>query len=230
MKTCLNDLDLTALMCSRVCHDLISPVGAITNGLEVLDEETDAEMHKMALDLVRKSAQQASAKLQFCRLAFGAAGSADAVLDLGEAGKIAYLFVGNERIRLDWSLGGGVRPKQEVKMVLNLMVMAMGAIPRGGVVRVEEQDGSYRILALGEGARVGEKVAAIIEDTCGDIEFDARLIQAYYTVLLASQAGFVFSVSSEPERITFCASRKADDQTLPLMPEDQGSAYTQMVG
>ena len=78
-------LDLAALLASRVCHDIISPVGAITNGLEVLEEETGEEMRSFAMDLIKKSARQASAKLQFARLAFGAAGSAGAEIDLGDA-------------------------------------------------------------------------------------------------------------------------------------------------
>ena len=82
-------LDLAALLCSRVCHDLISPVGAIVNGLEVLEEDKDEETKTFALDLIKKSAGQASAKLQFCRLAFGAAGSAGAQIELGDAEKAA---------------------------------------------------------------------------------------------------------------------------------------------
>ncbi len=85
----LGALDLAALLCSRVCHDLISPVGAIVNGLEVLEEDKDEETKTFALDLIKKSAQQASAKLQFCRLAFGAAGSAGAQIELGDAEKVA---------------------------------------------------------------------------------------------------------------------------------------------
>ena len=78
----LEALDLAALLCSRVCHDLISPSGAIVNGLEVLEESTDEETKSFALDLIKKSAKTASARLQFCRLAFGAAGSANAQVDL----------------------------------------------------------------------------------------------------------------------------------------------------
>src|SRR5712675_309956 len=85
----LESLDLAALLCSRVCHDLISPVGAIVNGIEVMEEDKDEETKTFALDLIKKSAYQASAKLQFCRLAFGAAGSAGAQIDLGDAEKAA---------------------------------------------------------------------------------------------------------------------------------------------
>ncbi len=106
----LDDLDLAALLCSRVCHDVISPVGAIANGLEVLEEEDDEEMRKIAFDLVSKSAKQASAKLQFCRLAFGAAGSAGANIDLGEAGDVAMMFVGAEKVELKWLAPREYRP------------------------------------------------------------------------------------------------------------------------
>src|SRR5213595_521135 len=85
----LDALDLAALLCSRVCHDLISPVGAVVNGLEVLEEDKDEETKVFALELIKKSAQQASARLQFCRLAFGAAGSAGAAIDLGNAETVA---------------------------------------------------------------------------------------------------------------------------------------------
>src|SRR5436189_5861309 len=78
-------LELAALLCSRVCHDLISPVGLIVNGLEVLDDNPKPEDRDFALDLIRKSAKTASARLQFCRLAFGAAGSAGAQLQVGRA-------------------------------------------------------------------------------------------------------------------------------------------------
>ena len=81
----LGALDLAALLCSRVCHDIISPVGAIINGLEVLDEDNGEDMRDFAFNLIRKSAAQASAKLQFARLAFGAAGSAGAEIDLADA-------------------------------------------------------------------------------------------------------------------------------------------------
>src|SRR5205085_11681825 len=88
----LDPLDLAALLCSPVCHDLISPTGAIVNGLEVLEEDPDAETRSFALDLIKKSAKTASARLQFCRLAFGAAGSAGAKIDLGEAESMARGF------------------------------------------------------------------------------------------------------------------------------------------
>ena len=103
MPIVLESLDLAALLCSRVCHDVISPVGAIVNGLEVLEDEKDAETQEFALGLIRRSAQQASARLQFCRLAFGAAGSAGASIDLGDAEQVSRAFIQDEKIQLVWN-------------------------------------------------------------------------------------------------------------------------------
>src|SRR5881628_3638831 len=99
----LDALDLAALLCSRVCHDLISPTGAIVNGLEVLEENgSDEETKSFALELIKKSAKTASARLQFCRLAFGAAGSAGAAIDTGDAEQVARGLLVDERTKLEW--------------------------------------------------------------------------------------------------------------------------------
>ena len=99
----LDALDLAALLCSRVCHDLISPTGAIVNGLEVLEEAKDEETKEFALDLIKKSAKTASARLQFCRIAFGAAGSAGAQIDTGDAETMARGFL-DDKIKLTWNM------------------------------------------------------------------------------------------------------------------------------
>src|SRR5260221_8443883 len=111
----LEALDLAALLCSRVCHDLISPTGAIVNGLEVLEEEgSDAETKAFALDLIKKSATTASARLQFCRIAFGAAGSAGAQIDLGDAEAMARGFMEDDKTKITWRLQRLLLPKNRV--------------------------------------------------------------------------------------------------------------------
>ena len=111
-------LELAALLCSRVCHDLISPVGAIVNGLEVLDDNPKPEDRDFALDLIRKSAKTASARLQFCRLAFGAAGSAGAQIDLGDAQNMARGHIEDGKITIAWNLPRLLLPKNRVKLLL----------------------------------------------------------------------------------------------------------------
>src|SRR5438034_1790930 len=121
----LDALDLAALLCSRVCHDLISPTGAIVNGLEVLDEkESDQQTKDFALDLIKKSAKAASARLQFCRLAFGAAGSAGAQIDLGDAETMARAFIEDDKTKLVWNLPRMLLPKNRVKLLLNMLIIA----------------------------------------------------------------------------------------------------------
>ena len=144
-------LELAALLCSRVCHDLISPVGAIVNGLEVLDDNPKPEDREFALDLIRKSAKTASARLQFCRLAFGAAGSPGAQIDLGDAQAMARGHIEDGKTSIAWNLPRVLLPKNRVKLLLNMMVIAQQTIPRGGVLTVDP---------IGEGDTMGFRVAA----------------------------------------------------------------------
>ncbi len=130
-------LDLAALLCSRVCHDLISSVGAIVNGIEVLEEDKDEETKTFALDLIKKSAHQASAKLQFCRLAFGAAGSAGAQIDLGDAEKVARGLLEDNKTTLVWNLPRELLAKNRVKLVLNMLLIAASVVSRGGRLIVD---------------------------------------------------------------------------------------------
>ncbi len=127
----LDALDLAALLCSRVCHDLISPTGAIVNGLEVLEEkDSDEETKSFALDLIKKSARTASARLQFCRLAFGAAGSAGAEIDLGNAHAMAQAFIEDDKTKLAWNLGGGlVYGLRGVALFLEARYVNVAAVP-----------------------------------------------------------------------------------------------------
>ena len=206
----LDDLDLAALLCSRVCHDVISPVGAIANGLEVLEEEDDEEMRKIAFDLVSKSAKQASAKLQFCRLAFGAAGSAGANIDLGEAGDVAQMFVGSEKVELKWLAPRENRPKLEVKLLMNMMLMGISSIPRGGVVSVTSENGVMTVKATGQKARVPEKSQMLLQGSVEASELDARLVQVYYTTRLAQDAGFELSTAEAEEEVTFTAALQSN--------------------
>lgn len=205
----LSDLDLAALLCSRVCHDVISPVGAIANGLEVLEDEDDENMKRMAMELVRKSVRQAAAKLQFCRIAFGAAGSVGAVIDLGEAGDVARAFVGEEKVKLDWQAPRETRPKGEVKLLLNMMLLGITAIPRGGTVRVALDGGVLSVQATGEGAKVPEKIAQLLAGKFDLAELDARLVQPYYTRRLSADSGFELRIFADGERVSYEACRAA---------------------
>lgn len=181
-------LELAALLCSRVCHDLISPVGAIVNGLEVLDDAKNDDDKEFALDLIRKSARTASARLQFCRLAFGAAGSPSAQIDTGDAENMARGFMEDDRTKIVWSLPRAFQPKNRVKLLLNMLIIAQQTIPRGGTLTVEllgdGETAGLRVRASGLNARLPQNIADQLAGAHhGSI--DAHAVQPYYTRLLA---------------------------------------------
>jgi histidine phosphotransferase ChpT len=203
----LADLDLAALLCSRVCHDVISPVGAIANGLELYDDpEMDEETRQTALDMVRSSARTASAKLKFCRIAFGAAGSAGASIDMGEAGETAMAFVGSEKVKLDWLVPRENRPKQQVKLVLNMLLIAMAGVPRGGTVSISAEGDAFTARAQGDRAKVPEAIAQVLDGTAELSLLDARLVQPYYARLLAQSAGLKLTMSMDGDDVVVRAS------------------------
>src|SRR5579863_6523641 len=197
-------LDLAALLCSRVCHDLISPVGAIVNGLEVLEEDKDEETKTFALDLIKKSAAQASAKLQFCRLAFGAAGSAGAQIELGDAEKAARGLIEDGKTTIAWNLPRELVPKNRAKLLLNMLMVAGGAIPRGGTLTVDPLGVGYRITAAGLNARVTPATADLLSGSPAH-PVDAHAIQPLYTGILARDCGLTLSAAAEGEAVVVTA-------------------------
>jgi histidine phosphotransferase ChpT len=208
--TALGDLDLAALVSSRICHDVINPVSAISNGLEMLGEEQDADMREAAMDLIRKSAVQASAKLQFARLAFGAAGSAGAEIDLRDAEKVSRDFVqGSGKHEVVWQGPAATLPKNKVKALLNLVALGVVALPRGGTINVEisgtPPDVSFTVRAVGKAARLNEQVAALLSGGNG-VEIDAHSIQPYYARRVAVAAGLSLTAEAQDEEVVLKAA------------------------
>jgi histidine phosphotransferase ChpT len=199
-------LDLAALLCSRVCHDLISPVGAIVNGLEVLEEDKDEETKTFALDLIKKSANVASAKLQFCRLAFGASGSAGAQIDTGDAEKASRGLFGDDKTTIVWNLPRELQAKNRVKLLLNMLMIAVGTIPRGGTLTIDATEGGkgFRITAAGLNARLHEATPALLVGTPAH-PVDGHAIQPLYTGILARDCGLTVSATAEKDCVAVAA-------------------------
>lgn len=208
-ESSIEALDLAALLCSRVCHDLISPVGAIVNGLEVLEEEKDESTKEFALDLIKRSAATASAKLQFCRIAFGAAGSAGAQIDLGDAEKIARGFLEDDKTKIDWNLPRALLAKNRVKLLLNMLVIAGQAIPRGGKVTVDPigagDNLGFKVSAAGTNAKIPPAVPPLLTGELGGETVDAHRIQPFYAGLLAKACGLKATVAMEGEAVVVSA-------------------------
>ena len=198
--------DLAALLCSRVCHDIISPVGAIKNGLELLEEGGADED---AMRLIKTSARNASARLQFARIAFGAAGSAGMQIDTGDAEAVAQAFFANEKPELEWKGTRALLPKNKVKLLLNLLMIANVTIPRGGKLTVELHDVDtaprFTLTANGPMVRVPARFLELHSGVKPEEPIDAHSVQPYYTLLLAREAGMKISIHASAEEIVLTA-------------------------
>ncbi len=204
----MNDLEFAALLVSRVCHDLVSPVGAVVNGLEVLEDETDPAMRADALKLVAASAEQAAARLQFARIAFGAAGSAGAELDLNEVGRIMTGLVKGGRLELVWNAHALNWPKDWAKLLMNAVLATSDCLPRGGRVVVETSADpaapAFRIAGTGTMVRLSaETERALVGEPMGLL--DGRSIQPYLTYQLAKSLNAGLTLSASANEVCFAA-------------------------
>jgi len=224
-KPAMSALDLAALLCSRVCHDLISPVGAIVNGLEVLEEEKDEETKQFALDLIKKSARTASAKLQFCRIAFGAAGSAGAQIDTGDAESITRGFLEDEKTRIEWTVPRALLPKNRVKLLLNMMLIAAQAIPRGGRLVVAGEGEGFAVTCTGTNAKVPAAIPPLLTAELNPEQpVDAHKIQPFYAGLLAKDCELALSMAMDGEavRVTALSTGASGGEAAPGVPLTAG--------
>lgn len=204
----MNDLDFAALLVSRVCHDLVSPVGAVVNGLEVLEEETDTAMRADALRLVAASAEQAAARLQFARIAFGAAGSVGAELDLAEVARVVTGLLRGGKVELVWRAAQVNWPKDWAKLVMNAALIAADCLPRGGTVVVEASSDatapSFHIVASGTPARLSVEAEKALAGEPASL-VDGRSIQPYLTYRLAKTLNAGLTVTPAEGEIRLAA-------------------------
>lgn len=206
----LGALDLAALLCSRVCHDAVGPVGAIVNGLELLDEDDSAETQALSLELIRKSARQASARLQFARIAFGAAGSAGSAVDLGYAQQLTQQFVQDEKVTLDWQTPRLFVEKNRVKLLMNLVIIALAAIPLGGTVTVS-MDGDaeaprFTVEAVGPKPRLAPHLLDLLAGKSETGSVDAHGFQIFYTGAIARASNMVLDLKADEARVVIKAN------------------------
>jgi histidine phosphotransferase ChpT len=190
----VSPVDFASLLCSRLCHDLLSPVGALNNGVELLSDETDTEMRARVFELLTESARASANKLKFFRLAFGAAGGFGESVDTREAkAAIEGLLVDNKRIELGWFVESDALPKGAIKVLLNLTLIASEALVRGGTLSVggEENEGQLEIVVKIEGPRIvlDPELRATLTDGERPGGVTPRAAAAYLVHTLAAEAG-----------------------------------------
>jgi histidine phosphotransferase ChpT len=189
----MNAVDLASLLCSRLCHDLMSPVGALNNGIELLADETDPDMREKCLELLADSARTTANKLKFFRLAFGAGGGFGEEIDTREAqAAIEGLFGAEGKVELGWVVESDKLPKGAVKLLLNLALLAGDALVRGGRLDVgaERAEGRIELAVRAEGPRILlDRVLRETLATGGKGSVEPRAAGAWLAHSLAAEAG-----------------------------------------
>lgn len=189
-----SNLDLAALLCSKLCHDLLSPVGAINNGLELLEDETDPEMRDRCLDLLADSARVSADKLKYFRLAFGAAGGFGEEVDPNEAKQLIASLIGDDgKITLGWAVQATTLPKKAIKILLNLALIAKEALVRGGQLDVGAEQGNSGIevviRAAGQKVVLDDGIRSALEGSISEDDLSARTAAAWMSRALSLENG-----------------------------------------
>ena len=202
----MNAVDLASLLCSRLCHDLLSPVGALNNGIELLADEQDPEMRERCLELLGESARASANKLKFFRLAFGAAGGFGDAIDTREArSALEGLFGAERRIELGWMVGDDKLSKGAVKLLLNLALLAGDALVRGGRLDVgaEAKEGAIELVIRAEGPRIlldPNLRETLLRGSSGG-EVEPRAAGAWLAHSLAAEAGGSIQLSDPADEV-----------------------------
>jgi len=200
----LSAVDLSALLCSRVCHDLINPVGAIGSGLSMLDDTaSDADMREMADSLVREGTQKALALLSFARLAYGAAGGYGAQIKTEDAQAVLDTLFDTTKATLDWQVPLGIADKNRIKVLLILTAAASECVPRGGHVTVSQENESYRINITGQRLFLNDDFIRALNGEGTDIK--PKFTPAYLAGVLAREQNGTATAEKTDERITMAA-------------------------
>ncbi len=208
--------DLAAMLCSKVCHDLINPVGAVNNGLETLADPEQAAMADFAKEMIANAAKQAQAKLEFARLAYGASSTAGTDFDTRDCERVAQILFDIEKANLSWDIEPVLIPKNKAKLLMNMLVIALASVPRGGEVKAEiSGDAGNESLKVTSTSDPEQRQKTLMPMGIEELlngnpkdGVDARNIQPFYTGLLARLAGMDIKVELEDSIFTFSATPK----------------------
>lgn len=203
------DIRVAELLCSRLCHDLVSPVGAVNNGVELI-EEMGEDIRDEAIGLIAHSAAQAWRRLRLFRIAYGAAG-ADGLIGYGEIRQAAEAFLEGGKISLAWdsSMDQAEETAGSAKVLLNLIVLAQESLPYGGVIHIYA-DGLPAVAASGRQAVVGDEALAALAGSVAVDALSARNVHPYVTGRFADRFGFKLDLRQQgAERFDIALRAKA---------------------
>lgn len=201
----IDDLRVVELLCSHLCHELVSPVGAISNGLEMI-EEFGGEPDSAVLGLIADSATITAQRLQYYRIAFGVLSSGSVRTD-EDFKALADGLLKSGKSEIEWPVGPLLddMPEAHIKLLLNVIGLAANTLPRGGKVIVQtDLPGALSVVARGEGAKLSEDVMAALAKDVSIESLSPRNIHAYFCQCIAAQANQTLRVSlTRSEQIEF---------------------------
>ena len=207
-KTELN-LDFLQIMASKICHDLISPIGAVNNGIEFM-EEMGADAFEDAAGLIKMSAGLASAKLQAYRIAYGA-GGADSHIKPADVKDAIGLIIDSERkIIQDWDPDPNMgvpdnhyeRPAGYCKLLICLLLMAMESLPKGGTLSVQAENGTCTVTATGENAAFRKGILEALAQNVSASDLEPLQTHTALTGMIAAHYGFTITASTGENAIS----------------------------
>lgn len=206
----LSETELASLLCSRLCHDLLSPIGAMNNGLELLADETDPEMRARCIELLTDSARASANKLKFFRLAFGAAGGFGDKVDVNEPRQLIEGLVADKpRVELQWHVPSDLLAKPAVKVLLNLALIGLDGLVRGGqlIIAAEENGGTCEIAVNATGPKVviDEAVSGALSGKTMGTVMSPRTAPAYMILQIARASGGDIQLAATPESLVIGA-------------------------
>ncbi|MEL6857980.1 MAG: histidine phosphotransferase family protein [Pseudomonadota bacterium] len=201
---------LAAFIASRICHDLISPVASVNSALELMEDPGDADMKAQAEQLLHSGAESAAARIQLLRYAFGSAGLSDTSADRHEVRSIVEGFMNSHKPSVEWDIDTEHFSCGHARILMNLVIMATAAIPRGGVValRVHNEEAGLALTASAKGpkARLSEFTEAALSGNTPEEGWSARTIQPLFAKMVADDLGGTLSAETGDEEVTFKAS------------------------
>ncbi len=190
--------DLAALIGSRICHDLISPIGAIGNGLELLAMDGSGLGPEMSL--ITESVSNANARIRFYRIAYGLAG-AEQQLGRSEVTKVLGALMQGQRLRVEWRPAGDVG-RREVKLAFLLLQCMETALPYGGDVAIIKTDDTWQITGKAEKQRAEPELWALLSNPSAEAAVTPAQVQFLMAPALAAEMGRRIVVETTSSRIT----------------------------
>jgi histidine phosphotransferase ChpT len=200
--------ELAARLASKLCHDFISPAGAIVSGLDLLDDPSAKDMREDAMELIAASARKLVNHLAFARVAYGAAAGVT-LFDVAELERLTRGIYADVRAEIDWAVSMPSLPKAPAQALVNIAQLAAGALPLGGVARLDvSKDGEgYRIEAIAKGpkARLHAEIrGGLLGEPLGE-GLAGRWVQAYYVHTIVSAAGGRLEAEATDAAVTMSA-------------------------